>query len=151
MISACPFNSPGLRSQQHQQRTLVVRPHARQALGGNGAQRGRRNGAAGEREVIEGNGRGAGMRGHQRMQPAIVIEQQRGTGKFAQIAALDGALKSRSASANWLRFLSFSPASGDTSTSVSPKRCAGSQPADCNAPIARRRTPSVSPSRMNAC
>ncbi len=60
------------------------------ALGGNRTQRSRRNGAAGERKVIEGNGPGPGMRGHQRIQPAIMLEEERGAGKLTQIAALHG-------------------------------------------------------------
>src|ERR1700694_2332395 len=76
-----PLPLVSLRAKQHQQRTFVVRPDTRKALGGNGTERSRRNRSAGEREVVEGNGRGASMRGHQRMQPTIMIEQQRRTGE----------------------------------------------------------------------
>ncbi|EDT11579.1 conserved hypothetical protein [Paraburkholderia graminis C4D1M] len=78
-----------LRAQHRQQRALIARPQMRQLLGRLRVKRHRRHGARGQREIFVRNGRRGAVLAEMGAQRAVVIEERRRTGEFAQIVTLE--------------------------------------------------------------
>jgi len=78
-----------LRAQHRQQRALIARPQMRQLLGRLRVKRHRRHGARGQREIFVRNGRRGAVLAEMGAQRAVVIEERRRTGEFAQIMTLE--------------------------------------------------------------